>query len=114
MASIFIVKRRPSIILFFTFTGAEEAAEKLAKCEITEPTFSSPSSSSSSNNAPSTNQADPAKRLKNLRKKLRDIEILEEKINSGLLKNPDKDQKEKMSKKIEIEKEIEFLETQIS
>lgn len=94
--------------------GAEEAAEKLAKCEITEPTFSTPSPASPSNNTQAASQADPAKRLKNLRKKLREIEFLEEKIKSGLVKNPDKDQKEKMSKKNDIEKEIELIETQIS
>ncbi|CAG9786972.1 unnamed protein product [Diatraea saccharalis] len=92
-------------------TGADEVTEKLAKCEITEPTFSSPSPSSSGNNTPAASQADPAKRLKNLKKKLRDIEQLEEKIKSGTLKNPDKDQKEKMSKKSDIIKEIELLET---
>ncbi|KAL0882826.1 hypothetical protein ABMA27_016366 [Loxostege sticticalis] len=92
-------------------SGADEAAEKLAKCEIKEPTFSPPAPSS---NTPPATQADPIKRLKNLRKKLRDIEFLEEKIKSGLLKNPDKDQKEKMSKKSDIVKEIEILETQVS
>ncbi|XP_047991959.1 partner of Y14 and mago [Leguminivora glycinivorella] len=90
-------------------SGAEEAAEKLAKCEITEPTFTSPSPSVST---PST--TDPAKRLKNLRKKLRDIETLEEKVKSGILKTPDKDQKEKMSKKPSILKEIEVLEKEVS
>ncbi|XP_026761702.2 partner of Y14 and mago [Galleria mellonella] len=92
-------------------TGVDEAVDKLAKCEITEPVFSSASSSLPAN---STQSADPAKRLKNLRKKLRDIECLEEKIKSGTLKNPDKDQKEKMSKKNDIIKEIELLEKQNS
>ncbi|XP_013186945.2 partner of Y14 and mago [Amyelois transitella] len=86
-------------------TGAEEAAEKLAKCEITEPVFNTPSSQPTA-----TVQSDPAKRLKNLRKKLRDIEALQEKIQTGSLKNPDKDQKEKISKKKEILREIELLE----
>lgn len=86
-------------------SGADEAAEKLAKCEITEPNFSTASPSTPTNSA-----TDPVKRLKNLRKKLREIETLEEKIKSGLLKTPDKDQKEKMSKKNDIIKEIELLE----
>ncbi|XP_032517739.2 partner of Y14 and mago [Danaus plexippus] len=84
-------------------TGVDEAAEKLSKlttCEIIEPSFKT---------APSTT-TDPAKRLKNLKKKLRDIETLEEKIKSGSLKNPDKEQKEKITKKSEIVKEIELLE----
>ncbi|XP_045772371.1 partner of Y14 and mago [Maniola jurtina] len=88
-------------------TAVEEAADKLGKCEITEPTFTSPSP------APSTTptQSDPAKRLKNLKKKLREIELLEEKIKSGTLKNPDKEQKEKISKKNDIIKEIDTLDT---
>ncbi|XP_063383679.1 partner of Y14 and mago [Cydia fagiglandana] len=90
-------------------SGADEAAEKLAKCEITEPTFNSPSPSLSA-----AGTTDPAKRLKNLRKKLRDIETLEEKVKSGVLKTPDKDQKEKMSKKPSILKEIEVLEKEVS
>lgn len=36
--------------------------------------------------------------------------MLEEKIKSGMLKNPDKDQKEKLSKKNDIVNEIEKLE----
>ncbi|XP_041979001.1 partner of Y14 and mago [Aricia agestis] len=85
--------------------AVEEATAKVAEMKITEPTFSTPST-----NEPPT-QTDPAKRLKNLKKKLRDIEALEEKVKSGTLKNPDKDQKEKMSKKVEILKEIESLES---
>lgn len=85
----------------------DEAADKLAKCEIKEASLSSPSTSISSN---SVSTAEPAKRIKNLRKKLRDIETLEDKIKSGVVTNPDKDQKEKLSKKIEIIKEIESLE----
>ncbi|XP_013170119.1 PREDICTED: partner of Y14 and mago [Papilio xuthus] len=87
-------------------SGVEEAADKLSKCEIIEPTFSTPTPSSNN----STPSSDPAKRLKNLRKKLREIEMLEEKIKSGMLKTPDKDQKEKLSKKNDIVIEIEKLE----
>lgn len=94
-------------ICFLCFTaGVDDAADKLAKCEIQEPNFSTPSPAGHS--IPTT---DPAKRLKNLRKKLRDIETLEEKIKSGIIKNLDKDQKEKLSKKNDIIKEIELLET---
>lgn len=88
-------------------SGADEAAEKLAKCAIIEPTFTSPPPQS--NNAPST-QSDPAKRLKNLRKKLREIETLEEKLKSGVLKTLDKEQKDKISKKTDILNEIDTLE----
>lgn len=54
--------------------------------------------------------ADPQKRLKNLRKKIREIEILEEKIKTGALKNPDKEILDKVARKTEISKEIKRLE----
>lgn len=54
---------------------------------------------------------DPQKRLKNLRKKIREIEVLEEKIKTGALKNPDKEILEKVARKTEISKEIKRLET---
>ncbi|XP_029163914.1 partner of Y14 and mago isoform X2 [Nylanderia fulva] len=53
---------------------------------------------------------DPQKRLKNLRKKIREIEVLEEKIKTGALKNPDKEILDKVARKIEISKEIKRLE----
>lgn len=90
---------------YVNFPGVDEAAEKLAKCEIQEPNFSN--TATASHNSPTT---DPGKRLKNLRKKLRDIETLEEKIKTGVVKNPDKDQKEKLSKKNDIIKDIGLLE----
>ncbi|KOC66444.1 Partner of Y14 and mago [Habropoda laboriosa] len=55
--------------------------------------------------------SDPQKRIKNLKKKLREIETLEEKIKSGLLKNPEKEILDKLARKAEISKEIKRLET---
>ncbi|XP_012523299.1 partner of Y14 and mago [Monomorium pharaonis] len=53
---------------------------------------------------------DPQKRLKNLRKKIREIEVLEDKIKTGALKNPDKEILDKVARKMEISKEIKRLE----
>lgn len=50
------------------------------------------------------------KRVKNLRKKLRQIEELQAKIDSGELINPEATQLEKLSRREEIEKELEELE----
>lgn len=55
-------------------------------------------------------QEETAKKIKNLKKKLRQIEDLETKINSGELKNPEKEQLEKVKKKQQIIDEIEDLE----
>ncbi|CAL4122582.1 unnamed protein product, partial [Meganyctiphanes norvegica] len=53
---------------------------------------------------------DPSKRLRNLKKKLRDIEKLEKQIADGELKNPEPEQLEKIKKKEEILAEINELE----
>lgn len=57
--------------------------------------------------------SDPAKRLKNLKKKLRDIEVLAQKIESGELKNPEAAQLEKVSRRSEIESELSDLEAEL-
>lgn len=53
------------------------------------------------------------KRLKNLRKKLRQIEELQAKIDAGELVNPEATQLEKLSRREEIEKELEELEAEV-
>lgn len=51
-----------------------------------------------------------AKKLKKLKKKIREIEAIEAKLNSGELKNPEKDQLEKVARKREYLNQIERLE----
>lgn len=53
------------------------------------------------------------KRVKNLRKKLRQIQDLQAKIDSGELVNPEATQLEKLSRRDEIEKELEELEAEM-
>ncbi|XP_023334082.1 partner of Y14 and mago [Eurytemora carolleeae] len=57
---------------------------------------------------------DPQKKLRNLKKKLRDIEALEEKLNSGEIPTPEKEQLEKVARKVEVEREIKLLEEENS
>lgn len=67
--------------------------------------------------APSSRQdgesllSDSMKRLKNLRKKLREIETLDNKIKSGDIKNPEKEMLDKVARKKEVQNEIEILES---
>ena len=55
-------------------------------------------------------QEEIAKKIKNLKKKVKQIEELESKIASGLLKNPEKEQLEKIERKPVLLEEIEDLE----
>ncbi|XP_070523160.1 partner of Y14 and mago isoform X2 [Cardiocondyla obscurior] len=108
--------------------AVDSATEGLAKITISEPeshkealshsdklpAIAKQATTTNSVNKDSSNVAqkttDPQKRLKNLRKKIREIEVLEDKMKSGALKNPDKEILEKIARKIEISKEIKRLE----
>ncbi|XP_069614544.1 partner of Y14 and mago [Ranitomeya imitator] len=54
--------------------------------------------------------AEKAKKLKNLRKKLRQVEDLQQKIDSGEIKQASKEQLEKLGRRKALEEEIEDLE----
>ncbi|XP_060081540.1 partner of Y14 and mago-like [Ylistrum balloti] len=72
----------------------------------------SQSSKQSSNQleTPLQDKADIEKKIRNLKKKLRQIEDLESKIKSGEIKEPAKEQLEKISKKATVLSDIEDLE----
>lgn len=59
-----------------------------------------------------TESIDPAKKLKNLRKKLREVEALQEKIENGLIPKPEQEQLAKINRKNEILMQIHVLEKQ--
>ncbi|XP_075236946.1 partner of Y14 and mago [Lycorma delicatula] len=65
---------------------------------------------SSSSSIISTAIVDPVKKIKSLKKKLREIEALEQKVAKGDTKSLDKDQLDKISRKSEILSEILALE----
>ncbi|VDK50053.1 unnamed protein product [Anisakis simplex] len=75
-----------------------------AKTKSTKPTvaFEKP-------NAPITPRDHLQKKVNNLGRKLRDIDVLEKKISSGELSNPEKTQLEKIARKGDIEEEMQKL-----
>ena len=63
--------------------------------------------------ASSVLQTDPTKKLRNLKKKLRDIEVLEKRLESNDLPNPEPEQLEKVKRKAAVMEEIAALEKQL-
>lgn len=54
-----------------------------------------------------------AKKIKGIKKKLRQIESLKQKIESGEIENPDQTQLEKIEKQSVLEEELKTLENEI-
>ena len=73
-----------------------------------------PPSSSHSEQNQSDHVVDPAKKLRNLRKKLRDIETLEKKFADGAVANPEPEQLEKVARKPVMIEEIMALEAMVA
>ncbi|XP_040196990.1 partner of Y14 and mago isoform X2 [Rana temporaria] len=82
----------------------EEARQELEKVNISE-TTEAKDKTTDENPA-----AEKAKKLKNLRKKLRQVEDLQQKIDCGEIKQPSKEQLDKLSRRKALEEEIEDLE----
>ncbi|XP_073675508.1 partner of Y14 and mago [Garra rufa] len=59
---------------------------------------------------PTAAAAEKAKKVKNLRKKLRQVEELQQKVDSGELKNPSKEQLDKLGRAQALRDELELLE----
>lgn len=66
----------------------------------------------SAEKAPLPEATDPAKKLKNLRKRLREVEALEEKVKSGTIAKPEPEQLAKINRKNDLLVQIRELEKQ--
>ncbi|XP_015603360.1 partner of Y14 and mago isoform X1 [Cephus cinctus] len=82
--------------------SVESVSKDLSKTTISEREMISKS--------PVEASVDPTKRLRNLRKKIREIEALELKIKNGDIKSPEKEVVDKISRKKEIQQEIKQFE----
>ncbi|XP_015252932.1 PREDICTED: partner of Y14 and mago [Cyprinodon variegatus] len=77
----------------------EESASKTQSAAAASATDESPAA-----------EAEKAKKIKNLRKKLRQVEELQQKVDSGEIKQPTKDQLEKLGRAEALREELEQLE----
>jgi partner of Y14 and mago protein len=94
-----------------TTSGSKEALKQVKEAPKPPKEAPAPKLGGASKDQPQT--TDPAKRLKNLKKRLREVEALEQKITSGELKTPDKDQLEKVKRKYDLEEQIADLEDEL-
>ncbi|CAH2224353.1 partner of Y14 and mago [Pelobates cultripes] len=83
----------------------EEAQQELERVNILETPVQKDKETSNENQA-----AEKTKKIKNLRKKLRQVEDLQQKIDSGEIKQPSKEQLEKLGRRKALEEELEDLE----
>nr|XP_046254195.1 partner of Y14 and mago [Scatophagus argus] len=81
-----------------SISEAGESSNKMAAVSV-----SSPSDSSAA-------AAEKAKKIKNLKKKLRQVEELQQKVDSGEIKEPTKDQLEKLGRAQALQDELQQLE----
>ncbi|KAL3831617.1 hypothetical protein ACJMK2_023352 [Sinanodonta woodiana] len=91
--------------------ASDNVANQLAGTKITPVQSNQPVTESSQSNE--GEKHDVLKKLRNLKKKLKQIETLEEKIASEQVKQPEKEQLEKIQKKQAIKDEIEELEFEL-
>lgn len=85
-----------------TSNGVSDLATQMSSTSITE----------KPNGGQQPEATDSIKRLRNLKKKLRDIEALEAKLKSGAIDKPEPEQLTKVAKKPDVMKEIVALEKQ--
>ncbi|KAI9143248.1 hypothetical protein BKA69DRAFT_1037054 [Paraphysoderma sedebokerense] len=90
----------------------EAITKDMSQLEVTSKSKPHTTTTAQSQPQSQASSEDPAKKLKNLRKKLRQVEQLEEKKSSGESLLPE--QEEKISKKSELIAEIEALEKDLS
>lgn len=88
----------------------ESVSEAVENVSISERGKTEASNSVSSPVDSSAVTAEKAKKIKNLRKKLRQVEELQQKVDSGEIKQPTQDQLEKLSRADALREELEQLE----
>ncbi|XP_038044948.1 partner of Y14 and mago-like [Patiria miniata] len=87
----------------------EEVSRKLAGVSLSSAGVGDTDAAAAAQRTGRAPSAPPDKRAKTLRKKIRQMEEIQAKIDSGELESPSKDQLEKLSRRAEVEEELERL-----
>lgn len=110
----------PGIISLNQNKSSKDKEKKKTKSEPKQGTSASTSNDSNPTrlcngvaNVENSSPEDLQKQVKKLKKKIREIESIEEKLNSGDLKIPEQDQLDKVSRKSDILSNIQSLEEKI-
>ena len=93
--------------------SSDQLANSLAKTSLKSDQSNSVNKSEGQGEPNETDKGSIEKKIRNLRKKLKQIEDLEAKISSGELKEPQKEQLEKISKKAALLEEMKDLELEL-
>ncbi|KAJ6644492.1 Partner of Y14 and mago [Pseudolycoriella hygida] len=115
--------KKPNIPVGMCPIMAEEERDKEKKNTKSEPKQGTSASASNDSsvmrlcdgvaNVELSSPEDLQKQVKKLRKKIREIDLIEEKLKSGELKAPEQDQLDKVARKSEILSNIELLESKL-
>ncbi|KAI3356942.1 hypothetical protein L3Q82_003583 [Scortum barcoo] len=90
--------------------SVSDAVENVSISEGRESADKTAAPVSSSNDTSPAAAAEKAKKIKNLKKKLRQVEELQQKVDSGEIKEPTKDQLEKLGRAQALRDELQQLE----
>ncbi|CAK6963793.1 partner of Y14 and mago [Scomber scombrus] len=88
----------------------ESVSEAVENVSISDGGESSDKAAAISVSSPDESPAEKAKKIKNLKKKLRQVEDLQQKMDSGEIKEPTKDQLEKLGRAEALQAELQQLE----
>lgn len=93
----------------------DSVSDAVRNVAISEGGDSSNETTAAAVSVPSTDEssaaAEKAKKIKNLKKKIRQVEDLQQKVNSGEIKEPTKDQLEKLGRALALKEELQALES---
>lgn len=96
------------------FLEIEQLTEELDKLQTSDKKIINKETVNQPSKITNAEAADPAKKLKNLKKRLREVEALEEKLKNGEISKPEPEQLAKVKRKNDLLMQIRQLEKELS